>query len=1097
MTLAVPNVVYLVLIFAIAALGVMLFLLRAVAASRREQAQLLRDLQSITSRLRESQALAAIADFRWYVDTSEIHWSDATFQMYGRPIAAGQPTVEEAFGQVHPQDRQRAYRLANALIAGAEGQKVSAEFRIIRDDGNVRWIQATGEADVEDGRVLLRGVQQDITARVKDRERLRLAQEIARIGDWEWEVNSGRIRWSDTMYSIYGQDPATYQPNADTVFALVHDADRDAMRGFAESLAQTGERCEAEFRIVRPDGEVRVIRCIGLRDIAPGGGTIIRSIQQDVTELVVARNQLVETEEQYRFMFEHNPMPMWVFDRETLGFMAVNDAMLRHYGYSRAELLSSSMLDIRPIHEREAVASAARLASVDRPQGRVWTHQRKDGTQLRAAVFTHDILFNERPARLVSAQDVTDREASEQRFQLVARATSHAIYDYDIGLGSLWWSEGFYTAFGYSPDAVLPTLEAWESMVHPDDLARVSASLTAAIDDPAIDDWNEEYLFLAADGTYTVVADRGFFVREAGGNAVRMVGGMLDVGVKRRQDHDLRLLRRAIESTESGVVIADARLPDLPLVYVNASFEKMTGYRAEEVLGKNCRFLQGSETAQVHVQTLRLAIEEQREARVILRNYRKDGSEFWNEVHIAPVNDEQGNVTHFVGTQSDVSNRLRYEQELAHSATHDQLTGLPNRQLIMDRLKQAILNADRYGRGAGVMFIDLDDFKLINDNLDHAAGDQALRTVAERLLGLVRETDTVGRLGGDEFVIVLTEQTDRAGIEQVIGRVVAGLSMPMELAGLMHTMTPSIGWCTYPEGGPDADTLLKHADMAMYQAKRQGRSRAVAYDPGFDTLASQRLHLVTQLRTALELGQFELVFQPLFNHHNTPVALEALVRWRHPERGLLPPSEFITVCEESGLIIPLGRSVLREAARHHALLAAAGYPDVRIAVNVSALQFGYAFEEDVAAVMQEFGLPPGVLELEITESVILEHPERAIEAMQAISALGACLSVDDFGTGYSSLAYLRRLPIHRLKIDRSFVMDLPDDREAASICESIIGLAHSLQLQTVGEGVETPAQLEWLRAKGCDEVQGYLLARPAPFDEILARLQAGKPVPPA
>jgi EAL domain-containing protein (putative c-di-GMP-specific phosphodiesterase class I) len=254
---------------------------------------------------------------------------------------------------------------------------------------------------------------------------------------------------------------------------------------------------------------------------------------------------------------------------------------------------------------------------------------------------------------------------------------------------------------------------------------------------------------------------------------------------------------------------------------------------------------------------------------------------------------------------------------------------------------------------------------------------------------------------------------------------------------------------------------------------------------------------VTELRAALESGQFELFFQPLFDRDHALVALEGLVRWRHPERGLLPPSEFIAVCEESGLIIPLGRNVLREAARHHALLAAAGYPQVRLAVNVSALQFGYALEDDVAAVIEEFGLPRDVLELEITESVILDHPERAIEAMQRIAALGACLSVDDFGTGYSSLAYLRRLPIHRLKIDRSFVVDLPDDHEAASICKSIIGLAHSLQLQTVGEGVETEAQLEWLRANGCDEVQGYLMARPAPFDEILSGLQAGKTGPAA
>jgi diguanylate cyclase (GGDEF)-like protein/PAS domain S-box-containing protein len=946
----------------------LLWLLYGLFAGRHRQDVLLGELQRTTMRLREAQALASIADFRWFVDSGKIQWSDEAFHLYGRPLSAGQPSVDEVFGQIHAEDRGRAHALADALIA--DGTPVTAEFRIIRPDGALRWIHATAEAVDENGRMLLRGVQQDITALASVRERLR------------------------------------------------------------------------------------------------------------------------ETEEQYRFLFEHNPLPMWVFDRATLTFLAANDAMALHYGYGRDELLGRSILDIRPAEDKAAVAATSRLCSADRPQGRVWTHLRKDGTRLRAAVFTHDIDFDGRPARLVSAQDVTEREATEQRFQLVARATSDAIWDWDFAKDITWRSDNVYALFGYQPGEILGSMGGWAALLHPDDRVRVETSVRKAIDSDA-EGWECEYRLRRKDGSYADVLDRGFFMRDELGKAVRAVGGMVDVTQKHRDDADLRLLRRAVESTDNGIVIADARLPDLPLVYVNPSFEQMTGYGAAEVLGSNCRFLQGTDQEQVGLQSLRLAIAEQREARVVLRNYRKDGTLFWNELHLAPVQDEDGSVSHFVGIQTDVSHRHYYEQELAHRATHDQLTGLPNRQLIMDRLQQAILNADRYGRGAGVVFIDLDDFKLINDSLDHAAGDKALRVVAERLRGLVRDTDTVGRLGGDEFVIVLTEQIDESGVEQVLKRVSVALSAPIDIGGLMHTITPSIGWCRYPDGGQDADTLLKHADVAMYQAKRQGRNRVVAYDPGFDAHVSQRLQLVAQLRDALERAEFELAFQPLYDGEGVPVALEALARWRHPERGLLPPSEFITICEESGLIIQLGRYVLREAARHHALLVAAGYPQVRIAVNVSALQFGYALEEDVAGVVEEFQLPAGILELEITESVILEHPERAIEAMQRISALGVCLSVDDFGTGYSSLAYLRRLPIHRLKIDRSFVEDLPDDREAASICESIIALAHSLHLQTVGEGVETQAQLQWLRANGCDEVQGFLLARPAPFADILATLIAG------
>lgn len=1286
------------------------------------------------------QQLAVLGTWRWQVGGQTVEWGGESAAIYGFPDGTSRVSLDDAFRCIHPDDRAEAARwLDTARSAAAGALPAPLEYRVVRSDGSVRWVMSRVEAEERGGVRTLIGVQQDITPQAMDRERLRMAQQTARVGDWEWDIDSGRIRWSEAMYSIYGLDPATYEPDADNVFDLIHDEDREGMRAFARTLGETGARCETEFRIVRPDGDVRVIHCIGMREIAPGGGTVIRSIQQDVTDLALARDRLVETEAQYRFLFEHNPVPMWVFDRETLAFLAANEAMSRHYGYSRDEILERNMLDIRPPADRAAVEAAARLQTAERPQGRIWTHLRKDGSRLRAAVYTHDIVFNERPARLVAAQDVTEREASEQRFQLVARAASDAIYDFDITTGALWWSDAMYAVFGYARAQVAPTVGAWEEMIHPDDRQRVRATLYGAIKRPGLDQlemeyrlrrgdgslalvvdrgffvredglvvrmvgsvldvtekrrqdadlrllrraveatesgiliadvrapgvpavyvnqgfqamtghraedilgkdsrlldfdardldkireirrgiaertelrtlvrmrrkdgsvfWNDfymapvldeagdvthmvsvstdvserqrseerfqlvaratsdavwdwdiardetwrsdnvyplfgyepgeiagsmtgwsallhpddqrrvqsavraaiasggtgwecEYRLRRKDGTYADVVDRGFVLRDADGKAYRAVGGMIDATQKRLDEVDLRLLRRAVESTDNGVVITDARHPEQPLVYANPAFEQMTGYAAAEVLGRNCRFLQGTDQDQATLQTLRLALAEQRETRLVLRNYRKDGSLFWNELHVAPVQDESDRVSHFVGILTDVSHRHHYEEELAHRATHDQLTGLPNRQLIMDRLQQAIRNADRYGRHACVLFIDLDDFKLINDNLDHAAGDEALRIVAARLSALVRDTDTVGRFGGDEFVVVLTEQADQQGVNQVIGRISRALSEPMPIGGMSHSITPSIGWCRYPDGGPDADSLLKHADMAMYQAKRQGRNRAIAYDPGFDTQVSQRLHLVGRLREALEREEFELLFQPLFDVGGAPVALEGLVRWRHPERGLLPPSEFIGVCEESGLIIELGRRVLQQAARHHAPLVAAGFPHVRIAVNVSALQFGYALEDDVAALVRDYQLPAGFLELEITESVILEHPERAIEAMQRIASLGVCLAVDDFGTGYSSLAYLRRLPIHRLKIDRSFVEDLPDDHEAASICSTIIGLAHSLQLQTVGEGVETEAQMQWLRANGCDEVQGYLLARPAPFSEILARLSAGWP----
>jgi diguanylate cyclase (GGDEF)-like protein/PAS domain S-box-containing protein len=902
---------------------------------------------------------------------------------------------------------------------------------------------------------------------------LRETRRIARLGDWALEVDSGRVHWSDEVFRIYGQAPRA-ELRLDDVVAWIHPDDQPMVaEGVARILANDAP-FQTEFRIVRPDGEVRTIHARAEWTDRSPGHRVLSGVQQDVTDFARARDTLAAAEAQYQFLFEHNPLPMWVYDRDSLRFLAANDA--------------GSMLDIRPAESRAAVEAAARQEQ--RPQGEVWTHLRKDGSTLRAAIYNHDIDFDGRRARLVAAQDVTERERSEQRFRMVARATSDAVYDWDVVRGTLWWSESFYAIFGHSPQGIAPCLDAWEALVHPDDRARVMASLSRGFE-TGVAAWEEEYRFARADGSWAEVVDRGFIHRDELGQVVRMVGGMLDVTERHREQSALRLLRRAVETTGDGIVISDACADDHPVVYVNPAFERITGYAAAEILGRNCRVLQAEDAAQPGVAAMRNALAEAREARVVLRNYRRDGEMFWNEFQLAPVRDEAGTLTHFLGVMSDVTERQRYEEQLAWRATHDDLTGLPNRQLLRDRLQQGIHTAERYGRAVAVVFVDLDDFKLINDTLGHSAGDTALQVIAQRLRHVVRESDTVGRFGGDEFVIVLTEHTDAAAVQAVIDRVAQALAEPVDLGGTPHQLTPSIGHCRFPEDGRDAETLLRHADLAMYQAKRQGRNRAVAYRREFDGTVSQRLQLVSQLREALQREEFRLVFQPLWGLDGQALGLEALVRWQHPERGLLPPSEFIGVCEESGLIVELGRRVLREAARHHALLVASGLGHLRIAVNVSAAQFAHDLYAEVAAVVAEFALPTGALEIELTESVIMDSTERAIETMRRIAELGVGLSLDDFGTGYSSLAYLKRLPLDRLKIDRSFVQDLGHDLEDAAICDSIIGLGHLLGLRTVAEGVETEQQRDWLHARGCDELQGFLLGRPLPFDELLAVLQRG------
>lgn len=551
----------------------------------------------------------------------------------------------------------------------------------------------------------------------------------------------------------------------------------------------------------------------------------------------------------------------------------------------------------------------------------------------------------------------------------------------------------------------------------------------------------------------------------------------------------LALLERALEASSYGVAIVDAQDPEQPCVYANHALLRMSGYAADELLGQNLRLLHGAEREQPGLQSLRRALREGREGHALIRNWRKDGQAYWVELAVSPIRDAEGRITHWVGSQADVSERIATEQALAHRATHDELTGLPNRHLFRDRLAQALRESRRFGLNLVVLFMDLDNFKLVNDSLGHAAGDDLLRTVARRLQGCLRQTDTVARFGGDEFVVLLLGEAE-ADVLRVVDRITEALRRPVELAGSMHYVTASIGYARCPQDGEDAGVLLQRADMAMYQAKARGRNRAVAYEPGLDQGVAERLLLANQLREAIERSEFELYYQPIYRWDGRVQAIEALLRWNHPQRGLLAPGHFIEALEESGLMAEVGRWVLRDAARRPAELRAAGLEDVRVTVNVSATQLHHDLLHDIESVAAAFALPAGALEIELTESVLMLNVESTIEQMKRVARLGVGFAVDDFGTGYSSLSYLKRLPIQRLKIDRSFVSGLGSDPDDEAICASVILLASSLGLDTVAEGVETDIQRDWLAEHGCGELQGYLLGRPEPFAAVLAKIRA-------
>lgn len=557
---------------------------------------------------------------------------------------------------------------------------------------------------------------------------------------------------------------------------------------------------------------------------------------------------------------------------------------------------------------------------------------------------------------------------------------------------------------------------------------------------------------------------------------------------------ELRLFKRAIEASANAIVITSAVAPDYPVTYVNPAFERMTGYPADEMIGRSLRVLQRNDAQQPGLQEIRATVRERGTGQAVVRNYRKDGTLFWSEVFIAPVKDDAGTVSHFVAAKYDITETRHYQTELEFQANHDGLTALANRNLLHDRLRQAIGHAGHDDDPVWVVFIDLDRFKFVNDTLGHQAGDALLKLVAKRLMDSVRVTDTVARLGGDEFVLVLSERNADRPSTGVVQRIMNAIAQPFVIEEHEFFLTSSIGIAVYPNDGEDSDTLIKHADVAMYRAKDLGRNNFQFYTAEMNQRALERLRIEGDLRLALERGEFLLHYQPQLDlHSGCMVGMEALIRWNHPTRGLVPPASFINLAEETGLIVPIGHWVIRTACAQNKAWQRAGHAPLRVAVNLSAAQFAqHDLVQLITAALDDAQLEPRYLEIELTESLVMTDVARTIGILRELKALGVHVSIDDFGTGYSSLSYLKRFPIDVLKIDQSFVRDITVNPDDAAIVASIISLAHSLRLNVIAEGVENEEQLMFLRDKGCDQIQGYYFSRPVPGEAIDILLQQGK-----
>lgn len=568
------------------------------------------------------------------------------------------------------------------------------------------------------------------------------------------------------------------------------------------------------------------------------------------------------------------------------------------------------------------------------------------------------------------------------------------------------------------------------------------------------------------------------------------LGTFEDITERKQTEEKLKQAAKVLENSAEAICITDA---DSRVIVVNRAFSQITGYSESEILGKKTNILKSGKHDATFYRNMWTSVQATGHWEGEIWNRRKNGEIYPEWLNISVIRDEiTHEISNYLAIFSDITRTKQNEQRLTYLAHYDDLTGLPNRTLFYERVERALFLAKQHNYKIAVLFLDLDHFKYVNDTWGHAVGDLLLKDAAKRIIHCVGKNDTVARLGGDEFTIVL-DKIDSSETAATVGqRILESMRPPFYLHNHETFISSSIGISIYPTDGQDVETLLKQADIAMYRAKEGGKDSYQFFTAQMNVEAHQRLLLETKLRHALERNELRLYYQPQVHLASGQViGAEVLVRWQHPEMGLLPPQQFIPLAEETGLIVMIGEWVLRAACEQHKIWRDNGYPHLRLAVNLSSRQFR---ENDLATkiinILDETEMDPNLLELEITESVLMIDADKAIETLNILKKTGIQLAIDDFGTGYSSLNYLKRFPIDKLKIDKSFIFDIPKNTDDMTITKAIVALSRSLHLKVIAEGVETKAQLAFLKSLRCDEVQGYLISHPIPVNEFVELLDA-------
>lgn len=881
---------------------------------------------------------------------------------------------------------------------------------------------------------------------------------------------------------------------------IVAQEDHEMVREHGQKIQAGMDMPPIEYRIIRKDGETRWVRDTNIlfKDIS-GKLRSYEGVIKDITESTLARLKLAASEARYRRLFESTQDGILILDAETGMVMDVNPFLIKMLGYSHEEFLGKAIWELDFLND--VLKNQNNFIKLQQQE---YVHyddlllEAANGQMFHVEFISNVYLVDGSKVIQCNIRDITDRKLAEQimqdqhaRINGLIDAAMDAIVSTDENQNIIIFNHGAEQMFGHRAvdvigqplDLLVPIRYRESHRKHVDEFGKTGIT-TRTMNRPG--------------QSYGLRANGEEFPFEASISRVKaseksIYTAILRDTTRRKQvEAELRIAAAAFESQE-GMLITDA---NGVILRVNQAFTESTGYTADEAVGQTPRLLKSGHHSAAFYRAMWETINLTGTWQGEIWDRRKNGEIYPKWLTITAVKGDGGVVTHYVGSHIDITERKAAEEEVKLLAFYDPLTRLPNRRLLLDRLRQALASSVRSGRKGALLFIDMDNFKTLNDTLGHDIGDQLLQHVARRLESCVREGDTVARLGGDEFVVMLEDLNEKnieaAAQTEVVGeKIFASLNRPYQLAMHEHHSTPSIGVTLFSGQQQTVDELLKQADIAMYQAKKAGRNALRFFDPQMQDTVNLRAAIENELRNALENHQFHLYYQIQVDSSHHPLGAEALIRWIHPERGLVSPAQFIPVAEETGLILPIGQWVLESAcAQLKAWQQEVLTCDLVLAVNVSAKQFRQVdFVAQVQAAVQHHAINPMRLKLELTESMLFENIEEIISTMNALKDIGVLFSLDDFGTGYSSLQYLKQLPLDQLKIDQSFVRDIAVDSSDKAIVSTIIAMSQSLGLDVIAEGVETEDQRQFLLDAGCSHYQGYLFGRPVPIEKFDEKLK--------